>query len=150
MRSWVLSLMVVATKNIHPTLLLFASDYANDKIFCWVQSILHEYVKKVTQPWQTITILSFFQSTFLTCCIDYTKEIQVSIFWIITFMSTKYLPLKIWFPFLQSFTDSRMTSKRIFSVTIMIFTTTIGTAIASQDGGHKGGEETTKDGRVCK
>ena len=83
MRSWVLFLMVVATKNIHPTLLLFASDYANDKIFCWVQSILHEYVIKVTQPWQTSTILSFFNQPFLTCCIDYSKEIQVSIFWFI-------------------------------------------------------------------
>ena len=74
MRSWVLSLMVVATKNIHPTLLLFASDYANDKSFCWVQSMLHEYVKKVTQPWQTSTILSFFNQPFLTCCIDYSQK----------------------------------------------------------------------------
>ena len=62
MRSWVLSL--ATKKNIHPTLLLFASDYANDKSFCLVQSILHEYVKKVTQPWQTITILSFFNPPF--------------------------------------------------------------------------------------
>ena len=62
--AWDIESCLLLQKNIHPTLLLFASDYANDKSFCLVQSILHEYVKKVTQPWQTITILSFFNPPF--------------------------------------------------------------------------------------